>query len=178
MNRRRAILVICIIACATASVLLFRRNEQPSYQGRPIGYWFKQLPVTFVSSNSVAKGATFTLWGQTYGSTGMVTTQAFAAFDHFGTNAMPYLMSKLQDEDSYAERSATRVVLKLGGKKVPFRFAKIERSQTVTALLRLGPTIDLLPMLSRLTNNGDSDIAGSARFILNKRQQGTRSTAP
>jgi len=179
MGRRRAAWLFLAVVCVVSGLLIFRGNRNLVYQRHAIGYWFERLPVTLVTSNSVMTGGSVTTFGQTYGSTVLVTeTETYKAFDHFGTNAIPYLMSKFLAEDSYAKSNITMLAVKLGVRKMPFRFSKIERGQAVTALLRLDLPEDCLQSIIYSSTNGVPDIAASAKYILRTRQREAKSTAP
>lgn len=155
-----------VVTGAVALFLSFSGSKELDYQGRPISYWFAQLPPTFVSSQGTMHVSSMMAMGQQYGTTGAVW-QSFAALDSFGTNAIPYFLSKLQDSDSFVEKKATHLAWKHGVKSLPFRNAICERAQSVTALIHLRELPPgTLQMLASLSTNAPPDIAQAAKHVL------------
>jgi hypothetical protein len=177
MRRSRAIGVTLVIAGVVTGFLIFRGNKQLVYQQQPIGCWFEKLPVTLITSNYMMVGASITSLGQQYGDTNLVSN-TFAAFDYFGTSAIPYLLGKLEADDSYAKTKTIKLAVKLGARKIPLRRARFERGQAVTALLRLDLPKGSLQTIARLSTNEQSDLAASAKYILRKREQSARTIGP
>lgn len=131
-------------------------------------YWFTQLPLTIVkTNNTLIKVTGLRIPGELkYGST-ETASDALAALDSFGTNAIPFLMSKLTQEDSALERRAIALARKLGVKSNPFRNADLERYQTVTALVRIKKLpFETMRTLTNLSQVAAPKIALVAREIL------------
>ena len=166
-------LLILIVASIGVALLHFRYidNQELRYEGRSIDYWFSQLPVTMVSSQRIIKVESMTVNGKQYGSKGGAS-KPFAAFNHFGTNAINYLMGKLVEKDSPIERKATKVALKLGVRSLPFRHSRMERGQALTGLLYLK---ELPPetkqTLTNLSGSSRPEVAEAAKYILRRGQK-------
>ena len=162
--------VVLLVALTFWLFLRSGGSKELRYQGQPIGYWFAQLPVTVVSSRTVARIDSGTILGQVYGSTN-VTSGSFAAFDRFGTNAVPFLLEKLQGSDSVIEQKATWIVWRYTSKPLPVRNAIAERGQSVTALIHLKElSTNAVQALDRLSTNAEPDVARAAKYILNTRR--------
>src|SRR6266513_5440385 len=137
MLRSRKILIsLALITFATAITLflLFKTQHEPTYQDRPLSYWFTQLPVTPVlfppqDVYSVNVVGFMNVGGQQYGSTAIGDTNAIVALQFFGTTAVPLLLRKLQEHDSIIEQKTTQIATKAGVKSLPFRKADLERYQ-------------------------------------------------
>jgi len=174
-NRSPRIFVLIVVFGIAGVIILWRgyqsRNEF-KYQGRPFPAWFTQLPLTLVSSQQVMHTESITGMGQQYGGTGNVA-RVFAALDSFGTNAIPYLLQKLQEEDSTIEEQATRLAVNSGVRSIPFRLAKFERSQAVSGLIRLRDLPrDTIEALARMSISARPDVAEAASYILRARTNG------
>jgi hypothetical protein len=75
-----------VTLCLAVSILLtaFWLLRQPAYDGRPVSYWFKQLPVIYPITPAPR-------------ATGIADyPRALAAIRAIGTNSLPFLISKLQ----------------------------------------------------------------------------------
>ena len=68
-----------------------------------------------------------------------IGTSAKEAFQFFGSDAIPFLIEKLQHKDSALEVQATKLADKASLRPLPFRQAEIETNQAVTALVNLKP---------------------------------------
>ena len=118
--------------------------------------------------------------GQAYGPTNIANVGGVEAFDAMGTNAVGYLLSKLEGTDSLPEKALTSAATKVHMKSLPFRNAEIERMQAVTALT----DIELLPpdaqaRLKQLSTNTElKDVAAAAAYILKCRAEGTKFLIP
>jgi hypothetical protein len=96
--------------------------------------------------------------------------EAFAAFDSFGTNAAPFLIKRLQLEDTRLRQKATAFGLRIGLRRAPFRSAELERAQAVAALSRLKslpPDVSL--KLTNLSTHPSPAVARSALYVLQAR---------
>jgi hypothetical protein len=112
-----------------------------TYQGKTIEYWFAQLPLNPMPLTPMPPpGVEFspnsqvfvTSYGQQYGSTNV---DGIAAIEALGTNALPFLLAKLQGLDSFAKKVVTKAATNTSLGYLPFRKADLERSQAVTGLI-------------------------------------------
>jgi hypothetical protein len=167
-NKTAALVIVALLTTAFALFLRFGGSKPLSYQGHPIDYWFARLPLTVVTTNGTMRLGSLTTAGQKYGDTNG-NSQALAAFDSFGTTAIPFLLAKFQDEDSWLENKTAQVALKFDPKSRPFRIAQFERAQSVSALIQLGEIPpDASRTLAHLTNNALPEIARSAKYLLSQ----------
>jgi len=112
--------------------------------------------------------------GQEYGSTGFGDLRATEVMEFFGTNAIPFLLRKLEGRDSAIEKGVTAAASKAGINSLPFRNAELERSQAVTGLICLKTLPqDALHLIATLSTNSEPEIAGAASYVL-KRCSATR----
>src|SRR5262245_51882530 len=80
--------------------LLFVGYKKPRpliYLGKPLEYWFAQLPVTPVPPPGIDLGNVQGFvknMGQTYGGNGPSGGDSITAISSFGTNAIPFLLRK------------------------------------------------------------------------------------
>ena len=148
-----------------------------THLGQPAEFWFAKIPVTIVGAG--ARGYMNVL-GQEYGPTNLANVSGVAAFDAMGTNAVNYLLAKLEGTDSLPEKAVTSAATKARIESLPFRNAETERSQAVTALI----DIKLLPpdartRLEQLGSNSElKDVAVAAAYILKCRADGTKFPMP
>lgn len=120
----------------------------------------------FSSGGGVCTLGSATLSGQEYGDM-QEASLSYAAFDSFGIDAVPYLMSKLAGQDSSVERTARKLALRAKIKEFPARFAALERGQAVTGLIHLRNLPDqTIQMLRSLSQNPNTQIAAAAMCIL------------
>lgn len=151
------------------------RSTKPLvYQGRPIEYWFARLPVTPVPPPGVVLGNVrgfIKSTGQYYGSTNLFEDTSLNAMAAFGTNALPFLLARLQGLDSVLEQQVTKAATNAGVAYLPFRRAELERLQAVTALIHAETlTEDARQRIVALCTNSHPDIAAAAAYILNRRK--------
>ena len=170
--RIRRLLILALVVGAACFLFLARSKpyHDLTYEGHSIEYWFSQLPLTIVGTNSNGLANAYSLasisYGQTYGSvTG--NSAYFEAFASFGTRAGPYLMAKLAGEDSRLELLTRKLLRHAGLKSIPFREASEERAQAVTGLdiMHELPPKTLIE-LTNLTTNADPYIAAAAHHVL------------
>jgi HEAT repeat protein len=145
------------------------KQQELVYQGRSIDYWFAQLPITWVGPKGMLlTGGSIIAFGQQYGNQ-QDASLPFAAFDSFGNDAIPYLMSKLTSRDSTLELTARNAALKAKLRSFPTRMARIESFQAVTGLIYLKelPT-DIIKTLTDLSKDTNSEVADAAGYVLSK----------
>jgi len=162
-------LVLTLILLVAMGLFLRREsNQKLTFQDLSIDHWFTQLPLTFVQTNNLvffSQAMSIATQRQTYGTTNKDNlSQVYAAFDSFGTNAIPYLLRKLQQDDSVARKQLARLAMKLGVRCIPFRAASAERAQAVTGLIRIKEQLpsSTLQVLSNLSVNSKAEIGCAA----------------
>lgn len=178
-KHRWVIGVLATGAFAFLTILFLDWSSTPqplplTYLEQPADYWLAKVPMTIVPTErgSDTKAVGFaTSHGQNYGSANPNEVDGITAFKAMGTNALPYLLGKLQGTDNVLERALTKAAAKTSVPTVPFRLAELERLQAVTALIAL----EHIPTEAHRTlvesSNGDqtNEIARSASFILKRR---------
>jgi hypothetical protein len=176
MKRWLIILGVVALAGLLAVLLLAlkRGTSKPlTYQGKTMDYWFTRLPVTPVPPPGVDMGNVqgfVKSKGQQYGGNGASDSTGIEAFTAFGTNALPFLLARLQSTDSGVERNVVRAATNSGIGYLPFRAAQLERLQAVTGLIHLKTiTPEARQLLTALRTNSDHDLASAAGFVLKRR---------
>jgi hypothetical protein len=162
-------LILLVVAIGSVLFLcLTPRRQELKYQGRSIDYWFTQLPPTIVSSEVSMTAKSFTVLGQEYGNT-VDSSMSLEAFDSFGIDAIPYLVTKFLGEDSVIEQSARDLARKAQIKSFPTRMAKIESCQAVTGLIHLKQLpAETVQMLTDLSKDPNLPHAPPAKYILER----------
>src|SRR5690348_8696941 len=103
--------VIAVVGVGLTLVLTRPKTEPLSYQGKSIEHWFAQLPVAVIPPPGSQFGnsrAVIKSYGQHYGGTNGSDPASVGATEAFGTNALEFLLAKLQEHDSAAERALTK----------------------------------------------------------------------
>ncbi len=175
--KRSSILVGIVALCGILGILLFvitRRASEPlMYRGKPIEFWVAQLPVTPVPPPGVDLGNVrgfVKAMGQQYGSTNLSDDGSLDAIAAFGTNALPFLLAKLQGLDSVVKTEITKAATKAGVGYLPFRSADLGRLQAVTGLIHLKTlTPETGRTLAALRTNSNPSVASAAAYVLTRR---------
>jgi len=178
MPRTRS-LVVCLLvgAISVAGVVwgfgvALRHTPRPFYQGKPLEYWFNQLPMTRIDTNGfyatvslsdrwrcgLASGAV-RKWGRW-----IETPEASAnAIHRIGTNAIPFYLRKIRRPIGARETQIMKIARAVGFRGFLFEDVEPEREQAVTALILLKPLPpQMASELVALTTNMDPYIAGAA----------------
>lgn len=113
MRAKRRILTICLILLFLSGCywLVFKKDSDLVYEGKSMQDWFDELPLTLL----LCRGGTeytqirtniysHSQLGVTYQVDQEVSEEALLAFSHFGTNALPYLMEKVELQPKQANR--------------------------------------------------------------------------
>jgi len=172
-KRTWALLIAGLAALLTALVFILRTPE-PSYKGKPLGYWLDQLPATLLITN----GATARMHPISYDTTLELETdkervaklirEAKEAVDALGTNCLRTLVARLGCTDSRAKLFAQRWAIRLGLLN-PRRILtpEIRRGQALTVLARMDSRAkSIVPDLLALTKSCDSGVSAAARHAL------------
>jgi len=177
MKRPRVLVsLLAVVGISTAALFLTLMRQKPGpskYLGKPIGYWFEQLPATPVPPPGVDLGNVqgfVKSMGQTYGGKDSSGGRSIEAITAFGSNAVPFLLRKLQGLDSAVEKAVTKAATNAGVAYLPYRQAELERLQAVTGLIHLKslpPEAEHL--LGGLRANTNRDIAWAASYVLTRR---------
>ena len=178
VRMKRSLISVGIVLISVVTFKLAWESRAPTraaYQGRGIEEWFKELPLTVIPPPGTWFGderARFKSYGQSYGSASPTSTSAAQALAAMGTNALPYLLEKLQGRDSGTERVLTRAARETGVRKLPFRDAELERLQAVSGLIELKTlTPEAWRVITGLTNSAQTNVAVAARYILTRRAE-------
>jgi hypothetical protein len=118
-NRFARAIITCLALCGF--VWAADSAEPPSYEGKPLSYWFERLPLVFGNRT----GAIFAVPG----AGGKDCRVASAAIRKLGTNFIPFLIEKLAQQK---KESATMTSADIARERE-------ERSQAVAGLLALCP---------------------------------------
>jgi len=184
VRRTKIILLGAAIGVATLALLVLTTNRgEPSYQGKPLSYWVRQLPYTIVQTNwsgpNYSERAD-TIWvsagaqPQRWDSSG----DSLPAVAAMGADALPFLIRRLRQSDTPSKLMINKYSSKIGIKRQPFDSAVAIRAQAVTALVELVPlSAYARQQLRSLTNDADPGVAASAKFILSGAAPAARFTA-
>ena len=158
---------VCLIVAALA-VRLSRTAQVPAYNGRPLGDWFHELPVTSIRPGLVMTSQSVTLLGRTYGNSQVQPRESLSAIQRIGTNGIPFLMQKLSWAGFPCSKQLYAIALRAGMKRALFADPELERGQAATALLAL-PSLpeSAVERLRKLSSNTNSNIGATAAYILN-----------
>lgn len=80
-----------LLAALTLLVMRFWPSSEPTYKGRPLSYWFTQLPA--VSGNETVRFSQSIYWATP--SNALDHKGALVAVRGMGTNSLPFLLRKL-----------------------------------------------------------------------------------
>ena len=90
----------------------------------------------------------------------------------FGTNALPFLLAKLEGQDSVGERAVTKAAKMTGVRELPFRDAGWERLQAVTGLIEMKTlTPEVTQLITSLSTNRYTNVASAAAYVLTRRAE-------
>lgn len=157
-----------ILLCAVIAFLWGSGREQRTeYQGKPLSYWFNQLPLTETQPGWHSVIKTFSLGNLKYGSFQEKPEKAQEAICAIGTNALPFLFAKLEQPDSPIQRRIQSFASGIGIKHRFFSLPMAERWQAVTALVYLRPLPDQsVRQLLALSTNADRRVADAASYVV------------
>jgi hypothetical protein len=155
-----------------AGVVLLLQPNEPSYKGKPLGYWLDQLPATIWNAKS---GGVAQMYPIAYANSQesqadserlrQAALQAREAVDALGTNCLRTLVARLGSTDSRVKLFVQRVLVRLGLLKPRGRFvtAELRRGQASTALLRLKSRAkSITPDLLELAKSMDAEVREAA----------------
>ena len=156
---------LCLGAAVVIS--LFIHLEQPGCGNHPISYWFNELPPTSVSAGSVTSVGTVEVRGRKYGIQRERPKATLAAIRTIGAKGLPFILRKLNRQQTPVMSWAEWCAAKCGMKRSIFPDPDYERMQAVTALLALGPLPpEATRQLRSLSSSGTNSIAQAAGFVL------------
>ena len=189
MLRSRS-LAVCLVVGAISVIGLVcslgvaqQRKAKQFYLGKPLEYWFNQLPQTRIDGVGFAarviqrdretmrspSGAIRT-WG-----CWIETPQVCAsAIRSIGTNALAFYLQKLRRDVGNREGQIALAARRVGYEDFLFRIRGVdsERGQAVTALILLKPLPPwVVSELVALSTNRDPDIAGAALCALKTNEE-------
>lgn len=171
------ILLGIVALCGILGMLLFvtahRASDPLMYRGNPIEYWVAQLPVTPIPPPGVDLGNVkgfVRAMGQQYGNTNRSDDDGLDAIAAFGTNALPFLLAKLQAVDSIVKSRITKAATDARVGYLPFRNADLGRLQAVTGLIHVRTlTPEAGRALAALRTNSNPSVATAAAHVLTRR---------
>ena len=182
MPRTRSLGVCLLVGVISVAGLVcglgvaHQRTPRPSYQGKPLEYWFNQLPMTRIDvagfdarvklsdrmTCRTLSGA-FRAWGS-WMETPKDSANAICAI---GTDGLAFYLRKLRQSISTREMQIVKVARAAGFHGFLFEDVYPERQQAVTALIVLKPLPpEVVSELVALSTSRDQDIAAAARCAL------------
>lgn len=152
---------------AAIVISLFIHLEQPGCGNHPISYWFNELPPTSVWAGSVTSVGMVEVRGRKYGIQREKPKATLAAIQTIGAKGLPFILRKLNRQQTPVMRWAEWCAARCGIKRSIFPDPEYERMQAVTALLALGSLPpEATRQLRSLSSNGTNSIARAADFVL------------
>jgi hypothetical protein len=148
-----------------------------SYKGKPIEYWFNQLPMTKAQlvegketirmSDKMRKGHTPSGAVRMYGSWVEEPQASAQAIRALGSNGIAFYFRRLKRQDLPIRNKIQQAAFRVGVGRFVFEDVDAERGQAVTALILLkplppGPASELVT----LSKNSNGAIAAAARCVL------------
>jgi hypothetical protein len=165
--KRVGLLTGACLAIAVLASALCSDSKPLLYSGHPLGYWFNELPMTFVSAGTVNSVEQMDAFGSKYGSQRERPGVSVAAIRNIGTQGLPFLIRKLERRETPIERWAQTCAFKCGVKRLLFPNREVQRAQAVTALLALSPLPpDAISKLRVLSKNNTNSVGLSAAYLL------------
>jgi len=178
MLKTRSVVVWLLAVGISAIVLVwgldFARQGKPKpfYQGRPLEYWFNQLPMTSINGQTVGQSRHLLARSPSgevkrYGAW-METPEASAkAISFIGTNALAFCLWKLTRHIGPLESKIQKIERAVGFHSFLFLDVSVEREQAVTALILLKPLPpEVIAELGTLSTNRNQEIADAAHCAL------------
>jgi hypothetical protein len=182
MPRTRSIAVwllagaISLAGLLCALDLAHQKQSKPYYQGKPLEYWFNQLPMTNIrgvgSNATVVQFSTLVSISasravKTYGGFLERPEASATAIRAMGTNALEFYLSKLTRHYGSIKSRVDRAARIVGFKGFLFESISPEREQAVTALILLKPLPpNVVSKLTLLSTNSNREISVAARCAL------------
>jgi hypothetical protein len=148
-----------------------------AYQGKPIEYWFNQLPMVKVQivqgketacmGDKMRKGHTKSGAVRKYGSWVETPEASAQAIRAMGTNGIAFYFRRLKRQDLPIRKRIQQAAFAVGVRHFLFEDVDAERGQAVTALLLLKPLPpSAASELVALSKNSNGAIAAAARVAL------------
>ena len=162
---------IMLFCCGVGLISWFSLGPNLSCQGKPLRYWFGQLPPDHFRGEEVGSVSAgrwvMDSMGRKYGSLLENPDNAQAAVRKIGTNSLPFFMVKLKRIESPTENRIQRFAFWLGFKRPWFDNVEAQRAQATAGLMCFNP---LPPQFRReldiLRTNSNGSIAEKARYVL------------
>jgi hypothetical protein len=169
--------VSILAGCLCCRAITYRGNSNPSYQGKPLSYWFNQLPMT---SRQVDRGREIPVQCarrqarhiksgavQQYGTWLEAPEVSAEAIRTIGTNGLSFHFSKLERPEGPLPSKLQKTAFDLGFRRFLFADVSAERQQAVTALILPKPLPESpVRRLSALSTNSNAGLAGAAHCVL------------
>lgn len=175
LTNRSKLAVVCALAVAVVACVAFAAwPREPTYEGKPLGYWLDRLPPTVMTTPSSGFGKIngVTISGVTLD---FSDERAFRAVDALGRSSLRVLIKRLQLPNTPMRTFGTTLrswaistgVFRPTPRDI-FRSGYWERGQAVTALVRLGKAASpAFPDLITLTkSHPDPGVRASALEVL------------
>jgi hypothetical protein len=199
-NQRKRFWLIGALTLLVLSFLVWRiwPTPQPYYNGKPLSYWLKQLPLVqkvYALSGSNSESRAFLELGNSPFAIGSTGTNFYAysfgyppfsspqevskaleanrAIRGMGTNALPFLLSKLVRQRSHTWELMGKVATKCGMGRFfvsVFPDPAIGRRQATFALSLVPLPREAVSQLQTLTNNAQAnvDLIDCAMWVLKR----------
>jgi hypothetical protein len=165
--KRLGLLAGIIVLTFGVALTLSRSSGEPTHKGRPLSYWFHELPPTIINGTVPATAEMMSVGGRDYGAKHEKPSASIAAVRDMSPRALPFLIRKLQRRQTKAMTRIEKCASMCGAKQSFFLNPDMERAQAVTALLAIEPLPpESILQLRKLTNSRTNIAAPLADYIL------------
>jgi len=134
LKRYHLFLLTVGLLLTAACLVSVNRSKEPSYQGKSLSRWLDELPDLVLSEfNADAQ------------------IPAREALQHIGTNAIPFLLERIQAKDSTLKRKLIEWAERHDVSALRFKRAELRREEAAVGLRLLGPrALPAVPVLVSL----------------------------
>ena len=144
---RRVIVFLLVVVLGLAAWFTFHSTE-PEYQGKKLSAWLWELEITPDTVSPAWK-------------------ESVDAIRAMGTNSLPWLLARLQGQDSRLKLGTVGWVQETLGIDLEDSLANVQKRRALTAFHVLGRTAEpAIPKLTTLLSNADLETAASALTAL------------
>lgn len=164
ISKRRVWFMAAILMFVALVVGFWLGSNEPTYGGRPLSYWFNELPPTLVRGSSAGVAQQVSMGGRKYGAQHEKPQTSLAAITGIGMKGLPFLLRKLGRREAPVTRWIEGWAVRFGVKRTLFPNPELQRAQAVTAVLALSPLPpSAVEQIRRLDTQGTNS---SVNYIL------------
>jgi hypothetical protein len=177
MPRTRLMVWVLAMAVSVTGLVLsfnveYQRRPTLASQGRPLEFWFNQLPMTRNNGGTVGQSRHMLMRSPSgavrkYGDWTETPEASARAIRDIGTNALTFYLGKLTRNSGVIEQTIAKAARAVGYRGFLFADAYPERGQAVTALILLKPLPSgVTSNLVTLSTSSNREISAAAHCAL------------